>query len=102
MTECAAICAPVRDPSSPRSIIVLRPSTNSQPASNDCLHATRWAAAHAAELGANPMRAAVAGDSAGANMAAVTALRVRDEGGPPLCGQLLLYPVMDYHTPGTP
>jgi len=48
------------------------------------------------------MRAAVAGDSAGANMAAVTALRVRDEGGPPLCGQLLLYPVMDYHTPGTP
>jgi acetyl esterase len=69
---------------------------------DDCLHATRWAAAHAAELGANAMRVAVAGDSAGANMAAVTALRVRDEGGPPLCGQLLLYPVTDYHTPGTP
>jgi len=68
----------------------------------DCLHATRWAAAHAAELGANPMRIAVAGDSAGANMAAVTALRVRDEGGPTLCGQLLLYPVTDYHTPVTP
>jgi acetyl esterase len=68
---------------------------------DDCLHATRWAAAHAAELGANPMRVAIAGDSAGANMAAVTALRVRDEGGPPLCGQLLLYPVTDYHTPGT-
>jgi len=49
---------------------------------DDCLHATRWVAAHAAELGANPMRFAVAGDSAGANMAAVTALRVRDEGGP--------------------
>ena len=69
---------------------------------DDCLHATRWVAAHAAEFGANPMRFAVAGDSAGANMAAVTALRVRDEGGPPLCGQLLLYPVTDYHTPGTP
>jgi acetyl esterase len=68
----------------------------------DCLHATRWAAAHAIELGANPMRIAVAGDSAGANMAAVTALRVRDEGGLTLCGQLLLYPVTDYHTPGTP
>ena len=64
--------------------------------------ATRWAAAHAAELGANPERIVVAGDSAGANMAAVTALRVRDEGGPELCGQLLLYPVTDYHTPGTP
>jgi hypothetical protein len=32
---------------------------------DDCLHATRWAAAHAAELGANPMRVAVAGDSSG-------------------------------------
>jgi acetyl esterase len=69
---------------------------------DDCLHATRWAAAHAAELGANPELLAVAGDSAGANMAAVTALRLRDEGGPALWGQLLLYPVTDYHTPGTP
>ena len=68
----------------------------------DCLHATRWAAAHAAELGADPARIAVGGDSAGATMAAVTAIRVRDEGGPALCGQLLLYPVTDYHTPGTP
>jgi len=42
---------------------------------------------------------AVAGDSAGANMAAVTGLRVRDEGGPTLCGQLLLYPVTDYTRP---
>jgi acetyl esterase len=69
---------------------------------DDCLHATRWAAAHATGLGAHPERLAVAGDSAGANMAAVTALRVRNEGGPALCGQLLLYPVTDYHTPGTP
>jgi acetyl esterase len=68
----------------------------------DCLHATRWAAAHATELGADASRIAVAGDSAGGNMAAVTAIRVRDEGGPALCGQLLLYPVTDYYTPGTP
>jgi acetyl esterase len=68
----------------------------------DCLHATRWAAAHAASLGADPGRIAVAGDSAGGNMAAVTALRLRDEGGPALKGQLLMYPVTDYHTPGTP
>ena len=40
--------------------------------------------------------------AAGGNMAAVTALRVRDQGGPELCAQLLLYPVTDYHTPGTP
>lgn len=69
---------------------------------DDCLHATHWAVAHAAALGANPTRIAVAGDSAGGNMAAVTALRLRDEGGPALCGQLLMYPVTDYHTPGTP
>jgi acetyl esterase len=65
---------------------------------DDCLLATRWAAAHAAELGADPARIAIAGDSAGATMAAVTALRLRDEGGPVLCGQLLLYPVTDYYT----
>ena len=68
---------------------------------NDCLSATRWAAAHASELGADPKRVAVAGDSAGGNMAAATALRVRDEGGPALCGQFLLYPVTDYYLPGT-
>ena len=69
---------------------------------DDCLAATRWAADHAAELGIDPARIMVAGDSAGGNMAAVTALRLRDEGGPKLCGQMLLYPVTDYHTPGTP
>jgi acetyl esterase len=69
---------------------------------DDCLAATRWAAANAVELGIDPALIMVAGDSAGGNMAAVTALRVRDEGGPRLCGQMLLYPVTDYHTPGTP
>jgi acetyl esterase len=69
---------------------------------DDCVQATRWAAAYAAELGADAGRIAIAGDSAGGNLAAVTALRLRDEGGPALCGQLLMYPVTDYHTPGTP
>jgi acetyl esterase len=69
---------------------------------DDCLAATRWAADNAAELGIDPAFIMVAGDSAGGNMAAVTALRLRDQGGPGLCGQMLLYPVTDYHTPGTP
>ena len=69
---------------------------------DDCVFATRWIAGHAAELNGDATRLAIAGDSAGGNMAAATALRIRDEGGPPLCGQLLIYPVTDYHTPGTP
>ena len=69
---------------------------------DDCLFATRWAAQHAAELGADGRRVAIAGDSAGGNLAAAVALRMRDEGRPALSGQLLIYPVTDYHTPGTP
>ena len=67
---------------------------------DDCLAATRWVAAHAGELGGDASRIALAGDSAGGCLAAVTALRTRDEGGPPLRGQLLFYPVTDY--PSTP
>jgi acetyl esterase len=43
----------------------------------------------------------VGGDSAGGNLAAVTALRIRDEGGPALCGQLLLYPATAHYRANT-
>lgn len=69
---------------------------------DDCLFATRWVAEHAAALNGDASRIVVAGDSAGGNLAAAVALRVRDEGGPKLAGQLLIYPVTDYHSPGTP
>jgi acetyl esterase len=80
----------------------LAPEAKFPAAPDDCLAATRWAVANAAALGADPGRTFVAGDSAGGNLAAVTALRVRDEGGPALSGQLLLYPVTDYYDPGAP
>lgn len=80
----------------------LAPEHKFPAAPDDCLAATRWAAKHAAEFNADPTRLVVAGDSAGGNLATVTALRIRDEGGPVLCGQLLIYPVADYHTPPTP
>ena len=80
----------------------LAPEHRFPAAADDCLLATRWAAEHAPELNADPARMAVGGDSAGGNLAAVTAVRLRDEGGPRLAGQLLLYPVTEYHTPGTP
>jgi acetyl esterase/lipase len=59
----------------------------------DAFAALRWVAGHAAELGGDPDRIAVAGDSAGGNLAAVVAQLARDTGGPALRFQLLWYPV---------
>jgi acetyl esterase len=69
---------------------------------DDALAATRWVGEHAAEVGGDPERIALAGDSAGGNLSAVTALRIRNEGGPTLRGQLLIYAAVGYHTPPTP
>ena len=61
---------------------------------DDCYAALRWVAGHAAEIGADPARLAVGGDSAGGNLAAAVALRARADG-PALAGQLLVYPNTD-------
>lgn len=61
---------------------------------DDCWAATRWLADHAAELGGDPSKLIVAGDSAGGNLAAGVALRARDEG-LPLALQILIYPCID-------
>jgi len=62
---------------------------------DDCYAALRWVAGHSGEIGADPARLAVGGDSAGGNLAASVALRARDDGGPALAGQLLVYPNTD-------
>jgi acetyl esterase len=59
----------------------------------DAWAALQWVRANAEDLGGDPARIAVAGDSAGGNLSAVMALRTRDAGGPPLAFQLLWYPV---------
>ena len=60
----------------------------------DCVDATLWAASHVGDLGAGSGFLAVGGDSAGANLAAAVAQVLRDEGGPRIDHQLLVYPVV--------
>jgi acetyl esterase len=73
----------------------LAPEHRFPAAVEDCYAATLWASRNAAALGGAQHRLAVAGDSAGGNLAAVVALGARDRGGPAIAFQLLVCPVMD-------
>jgi len=61
---------------------------------DDCFSTLLWVKAHANELGIDPTRVGVGGDSAGGNLAAAVAIKARDEG-IPLAYQLLIYPCVD-------
>jgi acetyl esterase len=61
---------------------------------DDCELVTRWAIDHAAELGTSPDRVVVAGESAGGNLSATVALRLRGDDRARLAGQVLIYPVV--------
>ncbi len=73
----------------------LAPEHRFPAAVEDAWAATRWLHDHAADLGADPDRMAVGGDSAGANLATVVARRARDHRAPVLRAQLLIYPALD-------
>ncbi len=62
---------------------------------HDCYDALRWVHDHAGELGVDPGRVAVGGPSAGGGLAAALCQLARDRGGPPVCFQLLNYPMLD-------
>ncbi|WP_167103870.1 alpha/beta hydrolase [Mycobacterium sp. DL592] len=74
----------------------LAPEQKAPAAVDDGYAAYLWACEHAADLGADPDRVAVGGDSAGGNLATLVALRVRDAGGPRPALQWLIYPVTDF------
>jgi acetyl esterase/lipase len=62
---------------------------------DDCTATLRWVAENANGLGVDPGRLLVGGISTGGGLAAALALRARDEGGPTLAGQILLFPMID-------
>jgi acetyl esterase len=72
----------------------LAPEDRFPAAVDDCLAATRWTMEHAAELGMDPGRIAVGGDSAGGNLSAVVSLRTRKDTRRPRL-QVLIYPALD-------
>jgi len=61
----------------------------------DCYAAAVWVTEHADDLGVDATRLAVMGDSAGANLSAVVCLMARDQGGPAIALQVLLYPSVE-------
>jgi len=73
----------------------LAPEHKFPAAVDDAWAATRWVAAHGSDFGVDGRRIAVAGDSAGGNLAAVVSLLAREAGAPAIRLQVLVYPVTD-------
>ncbi|MBI5547836.1 MAG: alpha/beta hydrolase fold domain-containing protein, partial [Deltaproteobacteria bacterium] len=73
----------------------LSPEQKFPAATQDAVAALSWVGAHADQIGGDPTRIGVAGDSAGGNLAAVAALAARDQGGPALVQQVLISPWVD-------
>lgn len=73
----------------------LAPEHRFPAALEDAEAAVRWVAGAGGELGVDAGRVAVAGDSAGGNLAAAVCLALRERSGPPVVFQLLVYPVLD-------
>lgn len=93
-----ALCRTLSNEAGVRVVAVdyrLAPEHRYPAAAEDCYAATRWVEANAGALDIDPNAIAVAGDSAGGNLAAVVSLMARAKKGPQIAFQLLIYPVAD-------
>lgn len=78
----------------------LAPETPFPGPQEDNYAALLWLVQNAAELGVDPSRIVILGESAGGGLAAAVALMARDRGGPAIAGQVLIYPMLDWRTGG--
>lgn len=96
-----ALCRSLANESGCKVVAVdyrLAPEHRFPAAAEDALAAVSWVEANAASIGVDPNRIAVAGDSAGGNLAAVVSQLARDTKGPRIAFQMLIYPVTDTDT----
>ena len=79
----------------------LSPEHKFPAAYEDCIATVQWIVDNADELGVDSKRIALAGDSAGGNLAATTAIALRDMDGPKVSAQILMYPAVDFTADNT-
>jgi acetyl esterase len=94
-----ALCRTLANETGARVIAVdyrLAPEHKFPAAADDAYAAVKWIEENASQLGVDPNRIAVAGDSAGGNLAAVVCLIAKQKGGPRIVHQLLIYPVTQW------
>jgi acetyl esterase len=94
-----ATCRTLANETGARVIAVdyrLAPEHKFPAAAEDAYAAAKWVETNASTLGIDPNRIAVAGDSAGGNLAAVVCLMAKQKGGPRIVHQLLIYPVTQF------